>query len=135
MSTPDETNPAPEAPAAKVLDPAEILRRACMAAWKEATDRETPTLLQLLQSGSVKRVDVDAIAGYLAVQTGEDTHRAIGVRREMVAPLVATLTGRAVDEVTALLARGPQKLEARTALKDEAPSPAPAADEDAPAEE
>jgi hypothetical protein len=85
-----------------------------MAAWREATDRETPTLLQLLQGGGVRRVDVDAIAGYLAVQTDEDTHLAIGVRREMVAPLVATLTARTINEVTALLARGPAKIPVRT---------------------
>ena len=91
--------------------PPEQIIKALATVWKEATDRETPTFRQTLEEGVV-RVDVDAPAGYLAVTTEADSHRAIGVRRDMVAPLVACLTSRTVRDVETYLAKGPAKIPA-----------------------
>ena len=79
-------------------------------AWREVTDRDTPTFLQLLEE-TIERVDVDEPTGYVAVHVEGDTHRVIGLRREAIPPLVATLTGRPRDQVGALLGAGPAKIE------------------------
>jgi hypothetical protein len=100
-----EPPPIPEIPGV----PPEQVMKALAAVWKEATDRETPTFKQTLEEG-VLRVDVDAVAGYLSVTTEADAHRAIGVRRDMVSPLVAALTARTVRDVDTFLAKGPAKI-------------------------
>jgi hypothetical protein len=100
-----EPPPIPEIPGV----PPEQVMKALASVWKEATDRETPTFKQTLEEGVV-RVDVDAVAGYLAVTTETDSHRAIGVRRDMVAPLVAALTARTVRDVEQWLTKGPAKV-------------------------
>lgn len=92
------TTPAP-------ADPIRIL----WTGWREAAGTDAPTLNQLLQ-GTVVRVDVDAAAGYVAVTTGEDTYHAIGVRQDLVVPLVAVLTKHTDSEIAALLAKGPAKI-------------------------
>jgi hypothetical protein len=107
--------PSPSRPAG----PADERTRLLWNIWRSSTDRDAPTLLQLVNGGRIRRVDVDAVAGYVAVVTDEDTHRAIGVRREWVAALVGMFTRRTADEVAALLARGPAKI---------APLPAPEKD-------
>lgn len=81
--------------------------------WRAAAGTDAPTLLQLIHGARVRRVDVDAISGYVAVIADDDTHRALGVRPEWVAPLVAALTGRSAAEVDALLAKGPAHIEPR----------------------
>ena len=124
MASPDkspvvEINVAEAAPVA-VIDPVAAFRKVLWKAWHDATDRETPTLHQLIEQG-VKRVDVDATAGYIAVVMSGDTHRAIGVRRDLVSPLVAALTGRTSDEVLKLIGKGPAKIESRAAQVAEEP--------------
>jgi hypothetical protein len=80
-------------------------------AWREVTDRDTPTFLQLLEE-PITRVDVDEPTGFVAVHVEGDTHRVLGLRREAIAPLVTTLTGRPRSEVRALIAAGPAKIDA-----------------------
>ena len=87
------------------------------AAWRESTDADAPTLLQVMHEGVV-RVDVDAVAGYLAVVADGETHRAIGLRRDLVAALVCVLSGRPMDDERRRLTKGPAKIE--TAHDDEA---------------
>ncbi len=89
----------------------EQVMKALAAVWKEATDRETPSFRQTLEEGVV-RVDCDAASGYLAITTEVDTHRAIGVRRDMVSPLVAALTARTLRDTEERLAAGPAKIPA-----------------------
>jgi hypothetical protein len=80
-------------------------------AWRDVTDRETPTFLQLIEMG-VLRVDLDEPTGFIAVHTEGEAHHAIGVRREALVPLAAVLTGRSADEVKKAVALGPAKIEA-----------------------
>ncbi len=80
--------------------------------WREATQREAPSVERLAAPGVIDRIDVDETSGYLAVVTGEDTYRAF-VPREQVAVLVALMLRRRVPEVTARLAEGPGSLAPR----------------------
>lgn len=90
---------------------------AATKAWREANDREVPSIDRLCAPGVVKRVDVDALSGYLAVVTDEDTWRAF-VPREHVALLVALLVRKPVDEMRAELAKGPARVEHRDVKSD-----------------
>jgi hypothetical protein len=90
-------------------DPVRLMKSLGLA-WREVTDRDTPTFLQLLEE-TIERVDVDEPTGYLAVHVEGDTHRVIGLRRDAIPPLVATLTGRPREQVGALLGAGPAKIE------------------------
>ncbi len=77
---------------------------AAVRAWREANDREVPSVDRLV--GSVERVDVDAASGYVAVVTSEDTWRAF-LPREQLAAVVALLVRRPVEEVARVVAEGP----------------------------
>ncbi|MDP3276006.1 MAG: hypothetical protein Q8Q09_12470 [Deltaproteobacteria bacterium] len=95
-------------PAFDDIDPVRLVRSLAMS-WRAVTDWDSPTYLQIAQ-GRIQRVDVDLPTGYVAVVTPDDTHRAIGLRREAIVPLVASLTGRTRDEVTRALSEGPAML-------------------------
>lgn len=121
-----ETDEAPSAtpplrgvaalPADFALIAPEVLPRALNTLWRASTDRETPTLIQL--AGRVCRVEVDAVAGYVAVRSIDDTHYAIGIRRDAVPYLAAHLTKRPLAAVIAELAKGPARIEAVDAPKE-----------------
>lgn len=77
---------------------------AAVRAWREANDREVPSVDRLV--GTVERVDVDAASGYVAVVTPEDTWRAF-LPRELLATVVALLVRRPLDEVSQTVSAGP----------------------------
>jgi hypothetical protein len=111
-AVPSSDAPLPLPPPPAPDDPLKLM----WGVWREATDRDTPTLHQLL-AGTITRVDVDAVTGYVAVVTSEETHRAMGVRREWVARLVATLTGHDEAEVAGRLVKGPAKIDSKRARR------------------
>lgn len=103
--------------AALFPDPIEVATaRASEASrhWREATSREAPSIERIATGGSLARVDIDAVSGYLAVVTAEETWRAF-VERPHLATLIALLLRRPVAEVEAAIAEGP------ATLKPEAP--------------
>lgn len=113
-STPN-ANPAPAPkvpfePSFTWDDPIKLMK-SLGHAWREVTDRETPTFLQLIEMG-VLRVDVDEPTGFIAVHTEGEAHHAIGIRRDAIIPLAAVLSGKTADEVKRAVALGPAKLEA-----------------------
>lgn len=77
---------------------------AAVRAWREANDREVPSIDRL--QGTVVRVDVDPASGYLAVVTKDDTWRAF-LPREQLVTVVTLLVRRPVDEVTNAMSAGP----------------------------
>lgn len=77
--------------------------------WREATDREAPSIERLSAPGVIERVDVDALSGYVAVVTKEDTWRTF-LPREQVATVVALMLRRPIEEVARVMAEGPAKL-------------------------
>jgi hypothetical protein len=79
------------------------------SAWRSTAGHDAPTLHQLAEH-LVVHVDVDLRSGYVAVTTDGDSYRAIGIRRELVVPLVAVLTGRRAEEVTRMLAGLPGRV-------------------------
>jgi hypothetical protein len=90
-------------------DPVRLMK-SLSAAWREVTDRETPTFLQLVQNvAEIERVDADVQSGFVAIRLHGEAHHVIGLRREAVVPLVTVLSAKAKDEVAATLARGPAK--------------------------
>ena len=117
-SSPDLSNPQSEPSGPPTTDQTAATHtqaapdpmRVLWAAWRETAGTDAPTLNQLLQ-GHVVRVDVDSASGYVAVVTDEDTHHAIGMRSELVVPLVSVLTRHSETEISALLAKGPGKIE------------------------
>lgn len=114
---------APFEPSWSWDDPIKLMKSLGWA-WRETTDRETPTFLQLVELG-VLRVDVDEPTGFVAVHTDGEVHHAIGIRREAIVPLAAVLTGRSADEVKRAIAGGPAKIEAikKEPKKKRAPEP------------
>jgi hypothetical protein len=104
------TPKAPFEPSFTWDDPVKLMKSLGWA-WRDVTDRETPTFLQLIEMG-VLRVDLDEPTGFIAVHTEGEAHHAIGVRREALVPLAAVLTGRSADEVKKAVALGPAKIEA-----------------------
>lgn len=106
-------NPAPKTPFEPSFtwdDPIKLMKSLGWA-WRDVTDRETPTFLQLIEMGIV-RVDVDEPTGFVVVHTEGEAHHAIGVKREAIVPLASVLTGRTADEVKKLVSLGPAKIEA-----------------------
>lgn len=79
---------------------------AAAKAWREATDREVPSVERLSAPGAVQRVDVDAASGYVAVVTAEDTWRAF-LPREQLSTVVALMLRRPIDDVARVMAAGP----------------------------
>lgn len=95
--------------AALFPDPIEAATaRAAEAArhWREATSREAPSVERIATGGALARVDTDAVSGYLAVVTAEETWRAF-VERPHLGPLIALLLRRPLAEVEAAIAEGP----------------------------
>jgi hypothetical protein len=82
---------------------------AASKAWREATDREAPSVDRLSAPGLIERIDVDALSGYVAVVTKEDTWRAF-LPREQVATVVALMLRRPIEEVARIMAEGPGPL-------------------------
>lgn len=82
---------------------------AATKAWREATDREVPSVERLSAPGIVQRVDVDAASGYVAVVTADDTWRAF-LPREQLATILALMLRRPIDEVARTVATGPGSL-------------------------
>ncbi len=82
---------------------------AASKAWREATDREAPSVERLSAPGAVERVDVDALSGYVSVVTKDDTWRAF-LPREQVATVVALILRRPIEDVARTMARGPGSL-------------------------
>ncbi len=80
--------------------------------WREATQREAPSVERLAAPGVIDRIDVDEASGYLAVVTREDTYRAF-VAREELPVVVALMLRRRVPEVVEALAAGPGSLAPR----------------------
>ncbi|MBL8600387.1 MAG: hypothetical protein JNK72_00540 [Myxococcales bacterium] len=80
--------------------------------WREATQREAPSIERLATEGQIARVDADLLSGYVAVVTEAETWRAF-LPREDVTAVLALLLRRRVDEVAATLAEGPGSLAPR----------------------
>lgn len=78
-------------------------------AWREATEREAPTIERLVLAG-VTRVDADAASGYLAVVTADETWRAF-IDRERFFIVLALLTRRPVHALKESLSRLPGSVE------------------------
>ncbi|MBI5512611.1 MAG: hypothetical protein HY909_02520 [Deltaproteobacteria bacterium] len=94
---------------AGVVDLGELVTSA-QRCWREATEREAPSLERLSAPGAVLRVEADAPSGYLAVVTEGDTWRAF-VPRESLALVVALILRRPLEVVARELGRGPGALE------------------------
>lgn len=121
-ATSDANAPSPSATAAPAGapeltftwdDPVRLMK-SLSAAWREVTDREIPTFLQLAQS-KIDRIDADVQSGFVAITVDGETHHAIGMRREAVVPLVTVLSKRSADEVGTALAKGPAKFQTNPA--------------------
>ncbi len=74
--------------------------------WREATEREAPSLERIATSGTLRRVDADFVSGYVAVATDEETHRGF-VDRVWLGTLLAVLLRRPRTDLEAALAEGP----------------------------
>lgn len=103
--------PRPVDPAIAALFPAGTLVEhetiaGAQRAWREATQREAPSIERLAEPGTVARVDADLASGYLAVVTADDTWRAF-VPREQLALVVGLILRRPIAAVADALARGP----------------------------
>lgn len=79
--------------------------------WREATQREAPSIERIATGGGLSRVDVDAVSGYVAVTTREDTWRAF-LPRDQLAMIVALILRRPIEDVARQLASGPGSLTA-----------------------
>jgi hypothetical protein len=77
--------------------------------WRDATEREAPSIERLAAPGVITHIDVDAASGYVSVATNDDVWRAF-LAREQLATVLALLLRRPVVDVAAAIARGPVKL-------------------------
>lgn len=82
---------------------------AAQRAWREATQREAPSVERLAEKGTISRVDADLASGYLAVVTADDTWRAF-VPQDQLALVIALMLRRPVAAVQRALAEGPGSL-------------------------
>lgn len=80
--------------------------------WREATQREAPSIERIATGGGLSRVDVDAVSGYVAVTTREDTWRAF-LPREQLATVLTLLLRRPMAEVQRALAKSPGSIVVR----------------------
>jgi hypothetical protein len=87
---------------------------AAQRAWREATQREAPSVERLAEKGTINRVDADLASGYLAVTTADDTWRAF-VPQDQLALVIALMLRRPLAAVTATLAEGPGAVPVETA--------------------
>ena len=95
---------------------------AASKAWREATDREAPSIERLSAAGVIARIDVDALSGYVAVVTRDDTWRAF-LPRELVATVVTLMLRRPYEELAETMAKGPGALAPRTPATVSAEAP------------
>ncbi|MEZ4390256.1 MAG: hypothetical protein R3A48_04100 [Polyangiales bacterium] len=82
---------------------------AAQRAWREATQREAPSIERLAERGTVRAVDADLSSGYLAVTTADDTWRAF-VPQDQLALVIALMLRRPLSAVAQSLAEGPGTL-------------------------
>ena len=111
--------PKPVDPAVVALFPTGVMVvhemiAAAAKTWREATEREAPSIEKLSAEGVVTRVDADAASGYVAVVTAEDTWRAF-LPRDQLAMIVALILRRPIEDVARQLASGPGSLTAARA--------------------
>lgn len=78
-------------------------------AWREATQREAPSVERLAEKGTIARIDADLASGYLAVVTHDDTWRAF-VPREQLALVIGLMLRRPIAAVQRALDEGPGTL-------------------------
>ncbi len=112
-TTPTTAVPAASTELAFSWDDPVKLMKSLSTAWREVTNHEIPTFLQLAQC-KIERIDADVPSGFVAITVEGETHHAIGLRREAVAPLVTVLSKKPADEVNAALAKGPAKFQTTT---------------------
>jgi hypothetical protein len=74
--------------------------------WREATEREAPSIEKLSMAGVIERIDVDGASGYVSVVTEEDTWRAF-LPREQLSIIVALMLRKPIEEVARVMAEGP----------------------------
>lgn len=86
---------------------------AAQRAWREATQREAPSIERLAERGTIQAVDADLSSGYLAVTTRDDTWRAF-VPQDQLALVIALMLRRPLSAVAKTLAEGPGTLEPPT---------------------
>jgi hypothetical protein len=108
--------PKPVDPAVVALFPTGVMVvhemiAAAAKTWRDATEREAPSVEKLSAEGVVTRVDADAASGYVAVVTQEDTWRAF-LPRDQLAMIVALILRRPIEDVARQLASGPGSLTA-----------------------
>lgn len=78
-------------------------------AWREATQREAPSIERLAVHGTVRAIDADLSSGYLAVTTADDTWRAF-VPQDQLALVIALMLRRPVTVIAQTLGEGPGTL-------------------------
>jgi hypothetical protein len=83
-------------------------------AWREATQREAPSIERLAERGTIQRIDADLSSGYLAVVTDDDTWWAF-VPQPVLPAVLALMLRTPQREITDALAAGPGTLKPRAA--------------------
>lgn len=83
-------------------------------AWREATQREAPSIERLAERGTIQRIDADLSSGYLAVVTADDTWWAF-VPQPVLPAVLALMLRTPQREITEALAAGPGTLKPRAA--------------------
>lgn len=106
--------PRPVDPALVALfPPGSVVEQETLSAaqrtWREATQREAPSLERLAEKGTVARIDVDLASGYVAVVTNDDTWRAF-LPKEQCVLVLALILRRPIRELQGALAKGPTAL-------------------------
>jgi hypothetical protein len=106
--------PRPVDPAVVALFPTGVMVvhetiAAAAKTWREATEREAPSVEKLSAEAVVTRIDADAASGYVAVVTADDTWRAF-LPRDQLAMIVALILRRPIEDVARQLASGPGSL-------------------------
>jgi hypothetical protein len=81
-------------------------------AWREATQREAPSIERLAERGTIQRIDADLSSGYLAVVTADDTWWAF-VPQPVLPAVLALMLRTPQREITDALAAGPGTLKPR----------------------
>lgn len=81
-------------------------------AWREATQREAPSIERLAERGTIQRIDADLSSGYLAVVTADDTWWAF-VPQPVLPAVLTLMLRRPQREITDALAAGPGTLKPR----------------------
>jgi hypothetical protein len=106
--------PRPLDPAIVALFPPELavdhdFIASAQRAWREATQREAPSIERLAERGTIQRIDADLSSGYLAVVTADDTWWAF-VPQPVLPAVLALMLRTPQREITDALAAGPGTL-------------------------